>query len=74
MAALTDIWHSERGLIGVALIIACTVLAGIGVVSSDDWLSYTWKIFGIYVGGKSVTGAVQAFVSKGKEEKTDEPS
>lgn len=60
MAALKDLWHSERGVVGVALIVGATVLAGIGIVSADDWMSYTWKIFGLYAGSKAVTGAAVA--------------
>ena len=66
MTALKDLLGSERGLIGLLLIICCTVLAAMNRMTFDDWQSYTMWIFGIYVGGKTITGAVQ--IAKGKTE------
>lgn len=39
-----------------SLIIAVTVLAGIGKVPFEDWQEYTLYVFGIYVGGKTIQG------------------
>lgn len=61
MAAIADIWHSERGFVAVALIIAATVLAALAVISGADWITYTSTIFGIYATTKTVTGAVEAW-------------
>lgn len=41
MAALTNLWNSEKGVFGIALIIACTVLTALGKVSAADWMTYT---------------------------------
>jgi hypothetical protein len=60
MNALKDLCASERGLLAVALIIAATVLAALGHMSVEDWRSFAVWIFGIYVGGKSLTSAALA--------------
>lgn len=63
MGALKDLWSSERGLVALGLIAACTVMSGIGHLTVDQWLEYTKWIFITYVAGKSLTGAVQ--IAKG---------
>lgn len=55
MGALKDLWQSERGLVAIALIIACTVLLFTGRITVDQWTTYTTLIFGTYVAGKTVT-------------------
>jgi hypothetical protein len=69
MGALTDLWKSERGLVVIVLILACSVLTGLGQITSDQWLDYTKWLFLIYVGSKTVTGAVQ--IVKGKPAEDD---
>lgn len=64
MAALTAIWNSEKGVIGLALIIGATVLAALGNITADAWMSYTQWIFGIYVVGKTVQGASSALANR----------
>lgn len=68
MTAIKDLFGSERGLLGLLLIICCTVLAALDKLTFADWQSYTMWIFGIYVGGKTVTGAVQ--IAKGPKDPT----
>jgi hypothetical protein len=63
MSAVTDLWKSERGLLTVVILIAAAVLAGIGVLTPDQWTDFTKFIFVTYVAGKTVTGAVQ--IAKG---------
>lgn len=59
MGALTDLWKSERGLIAILLIIGATVLAGMAILSPDDWLDYTKWIFVTYAVAKTATGVTQ---------------
>jgi hypothetical protein len=59
MGAITDLWKSERGLVAVLLIIACTVLASLGKMTFADWSEYTLYIFGTYAAAKTITGALQ---------------
>ncbi len=61
MGALTDLWKSERGLFALVLIIAATVLTALGHMTIDAWQDFALYIFGIYVTGKTVTGAVGLF-------------
>jgi len=61
MGALTDLWKSERGLLTVLIIIAATALTALGHMTIEMWKEMTLYIFGIYVAGKSVTGAIGLF-------------
>lgn len=58
MNALRDLFGSERGFFALLLVVAATVLAALGKMTTDQWQSFAIWIFGIYVGGKTVTGAV----------------
>lgn len=58
MGALKDLWYSERGLLGLVLILAVTVLCALGRITETQWLDYTWKIFLTYASAKTVSGAV----------------
>jgi hypothetical protein len=55
MQALKDTLSSERGLWGLALIVAATTLTALSHMSVVEWQDYTIKVFGIFVGGKSLT-------------------
>ena len=63
MGALKDLVNSEKGLIGVLLIIGVTVLASLDKVTFDSWQNYTLWIFGVYVGGKTVQGVTTTIVN-----------
>lgn len=58
MGAIADLWKSERGLIAVLLVLGATVLTALSQMTIQDWQSYTIWIFGLYAGGKTITGAV----------------
>ncbi len=49
-------WQSERGLVAIVLIVACTVMAGLSRLTIDQWLDYTKWIFLTYAAAKTVTG------------------
>ena len=72
MGALTDFWNSERGLLVILLVIACTVLCGLGQVTSSQWLSYTRWVFTAYAASKTVTGALA--ISKGAQQPPTPPT
>lgn len=55
MGALKDLWNSERGLVAVALIAACTVLVVRSIITVDQWLEYTKFVFLTYAAVKTVT-------------------
>lgn len=59
MGALKDLWQSERGLVAVLLIVACTVLAALGRLTVEVWTEYTRWIFVAYAAAKTVTGSVE---------------
>lgn len=58
MGALTDLFKSERGFFALALTLASTVLVALGHMPIEMWKEMNLYIYGIYVGGKSLTGAV----------------
>ncbi len=58
MQGIIDLFSSERGIIGLALIIGATVLTAIGVMSIDAWTTYTFRVFAVYAAAKTITGAV----------------
>jgi len=64
MGALTDLWRSERGLLAVLIIIAASVLAGLGSMPVAEWQTFVTGIFVAYAAGKTLTGAVE--ILKGK--------
>jgi len=64
MGAITDFWKSERGLFALTLVLGATVLTAMSLMSTDAWIDYTKWIFGIYVGGKSITSAVGLMANK----------
>lgn len=64
LGAVGNLLNSEKGLMGLALVVGATVLAAISVINPSQWLEYTQWIFGIYVGGKSIQGAASAIASR----------
>jgi hypothetical protein len=71
MTAIKDLFASERGFFALILVVAASVLAGLDKMTIDQWREFSLYIFGIYVGGKTITGAVGLF--KG-EAPTAEPA
>jgi hypothetical protein len=61
--ALRDLWKSERGLVAIALIAACTVLVFTGRLTVERWGEYTWGIFLIYAGAKTITSTASIIKS-----------
>lgn len=64
MQALTDLLKSERGLLGLALLIAATVLTALGHMSIDQWQTFSMVVFGTYVAGKTASGVAYALTSR----------
>lgn len=64
MGAIKDLFNSERGLIGLLLILGATTLAILGKMPVAEWETYSQIIFGVYVGGKTITGAVGMLTGK----------
>lgn len=65
--AIKDLLKSERGFAGGVLVIAASVLAGLGHMTIDQWIEYTQWIFVTYVAGKTVTGGVALIANKKAE-------
>jgi type IV secretory pathway VirB2 component (pilin) len=52
MGIATDLF---REILAVLLIVAATVLAALGRMTTDQWTSFAQIIFGIFVAGKTAT-------------------
>lgn len=63
--ALVDLFRSERGLICVFALVCATVMFGQGHLTAEQWQDYTWKLVLVYVGGKTVTSAIET-VTRGR--------
>lgn len=61
MGALTDLWHSERGIIALVLLAGVTAALFTGNCTFEQWQSYSKWIFVTYATSKTVTGAVDLF-------------
>ena len=61
MDALKKLFSSEHGLLGLALIIAATVLVVVKAMTIQDWKDYTQVIFVATAGSSAVVAGVQAF-------------
>jgi hypothetical protein len=54
MDALKSLLSDGKGLIGIGLIIAATVLATLGQMTIAEWTSFSKWIFGIYAGATAL--------------------
>lgn len=72
MTGIQDLFASERGLFGLLLVVAATALTGMGQMTVPQWQEFATWVFGIYVSGKSLTGAVGLF--KGSSTATSGPA
>lgn len=60
MEILKNLLNSEKAVICLGLIIAASVLTGLGHMTIPEWREYTIWIAGIYVGGKALHGSAVA--------------
>lgn len=49
---------SEKAIASGVLAVAATVFVFLDKMSVDEWVEYTTWVLGIYVGGKTIQGAV----------------
>jgi hypothetical protein len=54
MDALKLLFSDPKGLTGIGLIIAATVLAALGLMTIAEWTSFSQWIFGIYAGSTAL--------------------
>jgi len=60
---IKNFFNSEKAIAVGLLVIAASVLAGLGKMSISEWTSYTQTLAGIYVAGKSLQGGLGAFAA-----------
>lgn len=56
---IKDLFASERGVFCILLLVAATVLAVFGTVTSQQWLDFAKWLATVLVASKTVTGAVE---------------
>lgn len=64
MGAIKDLFESERGLVAVVLVVAATVMWGIGRMTIDQWTAFGTWIYTAYVAGKTITGAASSLSNR----------
>jgi hypothetical protein len=64
MGAIKDLFESERGLMAVVLAVAATVLMVLNRMSIDQWTTFEQWVFGVYVAGKTITGATASIANR----------
>lgn len=63
MQAIKDLLKSERGLFALVLVAAATTLCVLDKMTIDAWREMSLYIFGIYVGGKTISGTAALFAN-----------
>lgn len=64
MTGAIDLFNSERGVWCIAVLVMVTALLALGAITSDTWVDVVKLMTYVLVGSKTVTTAVDSFVSK----------
>jgi hypothetical protein len=56
--------NSEKAIASGALVIAASAMVVVGKLTPQEWMDYTQTLLGIYVGGKTVQGAIASLGGK----------
>ena len=59
-----SLFASEKAVFVGLLVIAASALTALDLMSVAEWQDYTKWLAGIYVGGKSIQGAAEAFARR----------
>ena len=60
MGIIKNFLNSEKAIASGVLVIASSLMTIAGKLTPQEWMDYTQTLLGIYVGGKTVQGAVAA--------------
>ncbi len=63
MGAFTNLWHSEKGMIAILILVAMTVFVITGHATLDQWQDLALPLFGVYAGAKTVDSVGKAVAS-----------
>lgn len=64
MQGAVDLLNSERGVFGILMLIAVTLLAIVKVITGADWLTFAQLLLVTLVGSKTLTGALDQWINK----------
>jgi hypothetical protein len=70
MSVLKELLSSEKAIFVGLLIVAATVLTGMGKMTIDQWIAYTEWMAVTYVAGKTIQGTA-AVIKNGKKDSSD---
>ena len=61
---ITDLFHSERGVWAIAVLLLVTVLVIIGKVTGEQWLDLVKYLSVAILASKTITTAVETYATK----------
>lgn len=64
MQGAKDLFDSERGVFGLLMLVAVTLLAVLKIISGADWLTFGQLLLVTLVGSKTLTGALDQWINK----------
>ncbi len=64
MGAIIDILKSERGFIGLGLIVCATVLTALHIMPVEQWTQYTQVVFAAYALSKGASSVAEALSTR----------
>lgn len=64
MTGLKDLFGSEKGILCLLVIVAATVLTGLGQMNVEQWTTFVEIVFGTYAVGKTATGVAGIIVNR----------
>lgn len=64
MGIIKNFLNSEKAIASGVLVIASSLMTIAGKLTPQEWMDYTQTLLGIYVGGKTVQGAVAALAGR----------
>lgn len=66
MGGIRDLLANDKGILAILIIVAATILAGLGTLTIADWKTAVTTIFGFYAGATALHGSALAFANRHK--------
>lgn len=64
LPVIMNLLNSEKAIASGVLVVASGVMVATGQITPEQWMAYTQTLLGIYVGGKTVQGAVAGLTGR----------
>lgn len=69
---LRNLINSEKAVTSGVLVLASSVMVITGELTPQEWMAYTQTVLGIYIGGKTVQGAVSTLSGRSQGDRAKE--